>query len=300
LVLPTPIREPTGRPRTRSAIGVATYNIRAAIGPGEPFPSAWWRHVDRGRLERIGSIIRDLDADVVSLQEVAVVTVDGDIIDQPAELSARTGFDARYAAVAGFPIVDPDDGRTLGACLWGNAILSRLPIRTSETLALPIAADVDLVEPAGTDHPLAGVAFAAAPLGSRERRCLLRVEVEGPAGPLSVVSTHLSHVGSGQRRLQAEAAAAFLERIPGPAVVAGDLNAAVEAPDLAALTAGLTDPFVAAGIPPGDGRRASCGPWRIDHLLARGMRPLSVEVRRDTDAASDHDPVVARFEIGTG
>ncbi len=41
---------------------VATWNIRAAIGPGEPFPPAWWRHVSRDRLERIAGIIAELDA----------------------------------------------------------------------------------------------------------------------------------------------------------------------------------------------------------------------------------------------
>jgi endonuclease/exonuclease/phosphatase family metal-dependent hydrolase len=282
---------------TRPAIDVATYNIRAAIGPGEPFPPAWWRHVDRGRLERIGSIIGGLAADVVSLQEVAVVTIDGELIDMPTELAAMTGYESRYAAVEGFPIVDPDDGRTIGGCLWGNAILSRLPIRASETLGLPISADADLVEAVGSDHPLAGIAFADAPTGARERRCLLRVEVDGPGGPLSVVGTHLTHVGSGQRRLQAEAVAALLAARPGPVVVAGDLNAPIEAPDHAPLTTGLADAFEAAGIAPGDPGRASCGPWRIDHLLARGLRPLSVEVRRDAGEASDHHPVVARFEL---
>ncbi len=280
-----------------SGVVVATYNIRAAIGPGEPFPAAWWRHVDRSRLERIGSIIGELEADVVSLQEVAVMTVDGELIDMPAELGALTGLVPRYAAVAGFPILDPADGRAIGACLWGNAILSRLPIRRSETQGLPIAADDDLIEPDGADHPLAGIAYADAPVGARERRCLLRVEVDGPTGPIAVVLTHLTHVGSGQRRLQADALARSLEAQPGPAVVAGDLNAAIEAPELASLGGALTDAFSVAGIPPGDPQRASCGSSRIDHLLARGLRPVAIAVRRRESAgASDHDPVVARFE----
>ena len=60
-------------------IRVATWNIRAAIGPGDPFPPAWWRHVDNDRMARIGGIIADLDADLVGLQEVAVLTPNGDL-----------------------------------------------------------------------------------------------------------------------------------------------------------------------------------------------------------------------------
>jgi len=274
---------------------VATYNIRAAIGPGDPFPAAWWRHVERSRLERIGVIIGELGADVVSLQEVALLTADGEHLDMAAELGRMTGYATRYAAVAGFPIVDPDHGRTIGACLWGNAILSRLPIRTAETIGLPVALDGDLIEPAESDHHLAGVPYTAAPNGAREGRCLLRVDVDGPRGPLSIVSTHLTHVGSGQRRTQAEAVAAHVAQ-QGSVVLAGDLNAAAEAPDLAPLTATLIDPFAEAGVPPGDPRRASCGLSRIDHILARDLRPIGIEVRREATGASDHDPVVARFE----
>ena len=69
---------------------VATWNIRAAIGPGEPFPAGWWRHVTDERFERICALIRELDADVVALQEVAFYDVDGEVRDQPLALARRT------------------------------------------------------------------------------------------------------------------------------------------------------------------------------------------------------------------
>jgi endonuclease/exonuclease/phosphatase family metal-dependent hydrolase len=49
---------------------VVTWNIRAGIGPGEPFPPAWWRHVRDDRLERIASTLLEIDPDVAGLQEV--------------------------------------------------------------------------------------------------------------------------------------------------------------------------------------------------------------------------------------
>ncbi|MGH2357238.1 MAG: endonuclease/exonuclease/phosphatase family protein, partial [Candidatus Limnocylindria bacterium] len=129
--------------------------MRAGIGPG-PFPSQWWAHVDEGRLERIGALIASLDADVVALQEVAVLTVDGLLHDNAGTLAARTGMQHRYAATRHFAIHDAS-GRLVGSGLFGNALLSRIPIRTARTLALPMATDDASVEPPGADHPLAGV-----------------------------------------------------------------------------------------------------------------------------------------------
>jgi len=121
----------------RGGLVVATWNIRAAIGPG-PFPSFWWRHIDRARLERIARFIAGLDADVVALQEVGLMTVDGELVEMPGDLGRLTGMAARYAALRTFPIVDPESGATTGTGLWGNAILSRLPIRASATAWRPI------------------------------------------------------------------------------------------------------------------------------------------------------------------
>ena len=117
---------------------VVTYNIRAGIGPG-PFPPAWWTRVDRERLDGIARYIADGRADVVALQEVAVVTVDGVLTDMPHDLARATGLEARYAAVGHFPVIDADSGETVGAAFWGNAILSRWPIKSSRTVALPSA-----------------------------------------------------------------------------------------------------------------------------------------------------------------
>src|ERR687889_775468 len=97
---------------------VVTYNIRAGIGPGEPFPPAWWRHVRRDLLERIADVIRTVRADVVTLQEVGVFNVEGLLVDEPAQLAELTGMDMRYAAAGHFPILEPEDGRTSGSTLW--------------------------------------------------------------------------------------------------------------------------------------------------------------------------------------
>lgn len=280
-------------------IRVATWNIRAAIGPGDPFPRAWWRHVSRDRLARIARIIVHLDADLVALQEVALLTPNGDLHDQPADLGRMTGMQVRYGAVHAFTLVEPEDGRAIGAATWGNAILSRRPLDEGFALGLPIGADDDMVEPEGSRLPLAGVAFAAAPYGTREPRCAVGGRLAGSGMGVGIVDAHLTYAGTEQRRAQVEALAAIGDGLGSPVIVGGDFNAPIEAPEMATLANTFDDAFAQVGVPPGDPRRAACGPHRIDHLLTRGLRATACTVHGEAGDASDHLPVVATFEVAT-
>jgi endonuclease/exonuclease/phosphatase family metal-dependent hydrolase len=283
-----------GNPPT---IRVATWNIRAAIGPGEPFPPAWWRHVSRDRLARIAGVIADLEADVVALQEVALLTPNGDVHDQPADLARLTGMQVRYGAVHAFALVEPEDGRAIGAATWGNAIFSRRPLDNGFALGLPIGAEDDLVEPADSPSPMAGVTFADAPFGTREPRCAVGGRLAGLGVGVGIVEAHLTYAGTEQRRGQAEALATIAGGLGTPVIVAGDFNAPIEAPEMRMLASTFDDAFAQVGVPAGDTRRASCGPHRIDHLLTRGLRATACNVYREAGDASDHLPVVATFEI---
>ena len=266
---------------------VATWNIRSAIGPGS-FPDRWWSRIDADRLRAIGSFIGDMDADVIALQEVALLSRDGDLVDNAGDLARQLGMHVRFAAVRTFQVVEEDELRGVGC--FGNAFLSRLPLRSSHTAALPTAPMDALVEPPGSDLTGAGLRYADAPSSIREPRCLLLGEADG----LTVGTAHFSHVGSGERLLQARATvAAFGDRFP--AILLGDLNAAIDAPELAPL-AGWTDGF--AG-PADDPARVSTGDgMRIDHVLLRGAAVSNCRVLRDAGPLSDHLPVVAEVEPG--
>jgi endonuclease/exonuclease/phosphatase family metal-dependent hydrolase len=278
-------------------IRVATWNIRAAIGPGEPFPPAWWRHVRRDRFERIAQVIVELDADIVALQEVSVLTPNGEVFDQPLELARLTDRHVRYAAVHAFALVEPEDGRAIGAATWGNALLTRVPVEDGFAIGLPVGADDEPVEPAGSGLPLAGMTFRDAPYGTREARCAVGGRVAVAGGAVAVVNAHLTYAGTEQRRAQADELARIAAGSSGPVVVVGDFNAAIEDPALRALEAGFEDAFRTVGIEPGDPRRASCGAFRIDHLLSRGLRAIDSRVVTEAGDASDHLPVVATFEL---
>ena len=266
---------------------VVTWNIRAAIGPG-PFPDRWWNRIDADRLRAIGAFVAGLEADVVALQEVALLSRDGDLVDNAGDLARQLGMEARYGAVRTFTVTDGDAATGVGC--FGNALLSRLPIARSRTVALPMAPADAFVEPPGADHQLAGTRYTDAPEHIREPRCVLVAEVAG----LAIGTAHLSHIGSGERLLQAEATVATLGGA-GAAVLLGDLNASIEAPELAPF-AGWTDGF---SEPPGDPARITTDDGaRIDHVLARGASIHGCRAVREAGGLSDHYPVLAGLEVG--
>ena len=266
---------------------MVTWNIRAAIGPG-PFPDRWWTRIDADRLRAIGSFVAGLDADVVALQEVALVSRDGDLVDNAGDLARQLGMEVRYGAVRTFPVTDGDAATGVGC--FGNALLSRLPIEGSRTVALPMAPDDAFVEPPGADHPVAGHRYADAPDHIREPRCLLMAEVAG----LAIGTAHLSYIGAGERLLQAEATLAAFEGAPA-AVLLGDLNAPIDSPELAPF-AGWADGF---SEPIGDPARSSTDDGaRIDHVLGRGASVRRSWVAREAGDLSDHYPILAELELG--
>ena len=269
-----------------AALRVASWNIRSAIGAG-PFPDRWWSHIDADRLRAIGAFISTLDADIMALQEVAIVGRDGDLVDNAGELGRQLGMEVRYAAVRSFEVVE--DGAVLGVGSLGNALLSRLPIRAARTVALPASPDEAFIEPPGAAHPAAGVRYTDAPATIREPRCLLVAQIDG----VTVGTTHFSHIGSGERLLQAAATVAAFGGA-SPALLLGDLNAAIDAPDLAPF-ASWTDGFAE---PPGDPARISTDDrLRIDQVLARRASVQGCRVVRESGDLSDHFPVVAEVVL---
>jgi len=164
----------TQRAASAATLTVATWNIHGAIGCDGRYAPA-----------RIVDVLGEIDADVVALQEVASAQVHSDFL---AGLEHETG----YHVVAGLL-------RQRHGSDFGNAVLSRFPVRSVERLDLAI-----------DDH---------------EPRGALDVCLDiGLPLPIRVVATHLG-LRPGERREQVRRILAVLEREPPhPTMLMGDLN----------------------------------------------------------------------------
>ena len=216
------------------AVQLATWNeIRAGSGTGFPVRvmtynihqgfDAYGRH----GMEAIAQVIEDEDPDVVALQEISRGWLINGSVDTLVWLSRRLGM-----AYAFGPAADR---------VWGNAVLSRLPIRRASNHIMPNNDDIVM------------------------DRGFMTIEIDVGGGEvLAVLATHFHHEeeDSVHRMPQTRA---ILEAIEAHnTVLLGDLNAHPDHPEIVLIAdAGFVDAFVAAG-PPGDGFT-----WPTDELEKR-------------------------------
>lgn len=255
---------------TRTPLRVASYNVRYA-------------GLDAGRLDwsvrrdGVASLVRDIDPDVLAVQEVWM--------DQLPDLRDRLpGYD--WVA---FP--DRNGEHT--------------PIAVRRRRVAVASAGAFGLAPGGDREVTAwdaAIPRTVTHATLRDRRAPAPPDADGRT--VAVFSVHLDHAGE---RARLEGARLVRDRVPdGPVVVAGDLNCQTGSPPYEALTADLTDARLAAherdgpdrtyvGFDADDGVSGDPAARRIDHVLVRGCAVERYRVvPHDADApASDHFPVVA-------
>ncbi|CAA7616894.1 endonuclease/exonuclease/phosphatase family protein [Magnetospirillum sp. UT-4] len=214
------------------------------------------------RLELMTGLLAGLAADVVALQEVLQAPDLG--LDTAAHLARHLDMTPAFLPLR------HKRRRIEGAEAdsWsGLAVLTRRPLRSFR--AVPLPADARDGERAALVAELEGLAVAVVHL------------------------THLADAGELRRRQWRMAAAALGEN--GDAVIAGDVNAPVEA--LAPEGSGFADCRTALGLAP-QATLVGGGPGDcIDHVLYRiggALAPVAWSVAPD-DGASDHMAVVVDF-----
>ena len=212
---------------------------------------------------RIAAVLRDVD--IALLNEVDVNWARSGFADQAYEIAAAAGF-AHYAF--GPSLAVPQAGR--GTAYYGNAILSRYPILRAER------------------HPL------PTPPG-REPRTALAVEVEIDGTPLTLIATHLG-LNRAERQAQTAALAELVRSIKTPLILAGDLNAHPDAPEVQRLTALLADTHALAFDGPGLTFPSPEPTARIDYiLLSQDLVPHLLAHHVPHSQASDHLPVIVEI-----
>ena len=214
---------------------------------------------------RIAEVLREIDADIICLQEVHQRLPWSGMRDQPGHLSRLLGKQVLFQANYGY-----------GLGGFGNAILTALPIAATHSYRLPNRRERSKI------------------LRLPEKRGLFQTEVETPGGRLSVFTTHWS-LNADDRMETAGVAAQWIHSTQQPTIVCGDFNSLPGSAEMQSLigATGLTDSGVAAGEPTFTSDRPS---HRIDYVLvSAGIRISSLAVIQTL--ASDHFPVVLDFEL---
>ena len=217
----------------------------------------------RTRPERISEVLKDLDADIIALQEV--------IGPGPGGPGHAEGFGA--ALGMGW-VMAP--ARELRRHHFGNVVLSRLPIRDH------------------TQHDLSWK--------SSEPRNSQRVEIELGPGCVQIFNVHLG-TALLERRYQASRLATWVhERRPsGPKIVLGDFNEWLRSgPATNILEERLKSMDLTPYLPK---RRSYPGIFplvHLDHIYHLGaveIRRAELIRTRKAKIASDHLPLIADIRV---
>lgn len=217
----------------------------------------------RTRVDRIASVLGHLDADVIALQEVWGAGPEED--GQAAALGAALGM--------GWVM---DSVRLLRGRSYGNAVLSRLPIASTDRCDLSCA--------------------------KREPRACHRVDVDVYGHVLHVFNVHLGTAVS-ERRRQAPKLAEFVahhHHLRGSKVLLGDFNEWLKGLTSKTLGAMLEGVDLATHL---QRKRTYPGVLpmvHLDHIYVAGgvkVEKVSLPRTRLTLMASDHLPLVADIRM---
>ena len=282
---------------------IVTYNIHG-----------WRTRGGAPNLDAVARILREIDADIVGLNEVfhprAVGNAAGDSRPALEILAEELGLHFVFGPCLRWPAQDD-----MPADAYGNALLSRWPIVASA------AHHLTPKEPAQAEL-----------LDGLETRGLLEGRVILPNGqPFTTYVTHLDHTSEEARLLQLQTLRQWTVRDRNrPHVVIGDFNA-ISPRDagqhdlmLAELAqqekrqnltgdgdlrvvaamekAGYIDAYRQAGNPPQNSYIPAEWPVRIDYIwlsepLVSALQSCTIVEEPPGQEASDHRPVMATFNM---
>ncbi|MEP7118469.1 MAG: endonuclease/exonuclease/phosphatase family protein [Acidobacteriota bacterium] len=243
---------PQDEPRRSLSVRVATYNVHRCRGMDA-----------RTQPQRIASVLAALDADVIALQEV--VGASQNRPGQAAELGAALGMGWVMAPT-----------RHLRGALFGNVVLTRLPVRQH------------------VQHDLSWK--TCEPRGAQR----VDVAIDGDH-LLHIYNVHLG-TSLGERRVQAATLADLVHarRPVGPNVVLGDFNEWARGLATDILSSRLESVDLTKHLT----RKRTYPGWfpvlHLDHIYYRGRVEVThVELIRTRQSlmASDHLPLVADLKI---
>lgn len=240
------------------SLRILCYNIHWALGMDGKYDVA-----------RIAKVIEDAKPDLVALQEVDVGVKRSNRMHEVRMLAEMTGMAGRFG-----PTQHYEGG------LFGNAVLTRLPIL-----------DVEI-------HPLPYT--EATPELQTYPRGAIAVTFTAPDGkPLRFISTHFQHNVPEDRIAQARAINELFAADGEPlrSILAGDMNAKPEEEPIRILRERWTN---ATDDPPSPTVPVVNPTSRIDYIFYRPADRFVLKEARviPEEMASDHRPVFAELGVG--
>lgn len=234
---------------------VVTYNVHRCRG------------IDgRVRPARVAAVLREVDADVVALQEVLSVASDAPEANQAEFLARETGMHWQLG-----------ENRRLRGGAYGNVVLSRFPMRRVDNYDLSVK-------------------------GYERRGCLhIDVEVEGTVLHLFNVHLGTDYLERRHQGRQLIGAEILLNReLNGPRLMLGDFNEWARGLTTQLLSTHLKSVDIRRHL-----RRSRTYPGlmpvlHLDHIYHDEdleLRKLTLHRTRKALLASDHLPLVADFRL---
>ena len=209
-------------------------------------------------------LIRKYDVDFCGLNEVRGEGALDGYTDQTNTLGDALGY-ARYFGEA---------IRVEGNSPYGNAVVSRFPLKIAETVRIP--------DPARTEQN-----------SYYESRCIIRSVVEVDETEVCFLVCHMGLVES-ERQNAVKALCSIIDHCSLPVIVMGDFNATPNASVLAPLFERLQD--TASLESEALNTFSSYDPhMKIDYILYRGLQCISVQTIQEI--VSDHFPIFAEFAL---
>ena len=217
-------------------------------------------------LQRLADVINKAKPDLVALQEVDVGVKRSGRVHQARQLGKLTGMAVRYG-----PTQHYQGG------LYGNAVMTRLPILDVEIHPLPYTEST----PQRVTYPRGAIA----------------VTVRGPGEkPLRFISTHFQHNLPEDRLAEAKAINKLFIDQEVPTILAGDMNAIPDSDPIRELLEHWSNAIDDKATPTAPSTKPSS---RIDYIFYQPeamFRLTRTEVIEES-VASDHRPVLAVFEL---
>jgi len=248
-----------GRTASRS-LRVMTYNVHSCVGmDGKMSP------------ERIARVIARHNPDVIALQELDAGRVRTFGLDQARTLAELLDMQFHF-----HPVLRVEEE------MYGNAVLSRYPLKIIEAAGLPRIFSHKYFEPRGA----------------------LWVEIEYLGTKIQLLNTHLSFWAPEQRKQAAAlCGTAWLGHpaLKGPVILCGDFNAIPDAKACRMIREKLEDvQLKMERHKPLNTWFGHCPIGRIDHIFVNaqaGVLDVKVPATRLEKLASDHLPLIVDLQI---